>query len=223
MTLELDHVFICCDEGAPQADALVAGGLIEGSPNAHPGQGTANRRFFFANSFLELLWVANPAEAQSDAVRATQLWDRWHKRAAGTNVCPFGLVLRPGPDDDPRAPFPAWSYRPSYLPEGLSIEVASGVQSFEPLLFYLPFARGRAALRGEPTDHPAGIRELVSLRLSLGEASAPSPAVAQVVATGLLSLRRAPAYLVELRFLGERAAPLDLRPHLPLVFVPAEA
>ena len=29
---------------------LIRLGLREGSPNQHPGQGTANRRFFFANS-----------------------------------------------------------------------------------------------------------------------------------------------------------------------------
>jgi hypothetical protein len=31
--------------------------LTEGTPNIHPGQGTANRRFFFRNAMLELLWV----------------------------------------------------------------------------------------------------------------------------------------------------------------------
>jgi hypothetical protein len=44
---------------------MVKFGLLEGSSNAHPGQGTANRRFFFDNFMLELLWVTNPAEART--------------------------------------------------------------------------------------------------------------------------------------------------------------
>jgi len=44
----LDHVFILCSPGAPESGALNRLGLTEGSPNTHPGQGTACRRFFFS-------------------------------------------------------------------------------------------------------------------------------------------------------------------------------
>jgi hypothetical protein len=37
MTVELDHVFVCSEVGAPEADQLVAFGLGEGAPNTHPG------------------------------------------------------------------------------------------------------------------------------------------------------------------------------------------
>ena len=46
MSLELDHVFVNTAPGAPEADQLLSFGLVEGSSNVHPGQGTANRRFF---------------------------------------------------------------------------------------------------------------------------------------------------------------------------------
>jgi hypothetical protein len=49
VAVELDHAFIACRPGAPEADALLRQGFVEGSPNTHPGQGTANRRFFFDN------------------------------------------------------------------------------------------------------------------------------------------------------------------------------
>ena len=68
--MELDHVFVMCDVGAPEAAALHALGLREGSPNTHPGQGTACRRFFFGNAYLELVWVTDAAEAQAPARRA---------------------------------------------------------------------------------------------------------------------------------------------------------
>jgi hypothetical protein len=52
MTVALDHLFICTSSGAPEAERLAEFGLIEGTPNCHPGQGTANRRFFFHNAML---------------------------------------------------------------------------------------------------------------------------------------------------------------------------
>jgi Glyoxalase-like domain len=69
----IDHVFICCSVGAAaEADALVRLGLHEGTPNTHPGQGTACRRFFFENAYLELFWVADKREAQADEVLPTR-------------------------------------------------------------------------------------------------------------------------------------------------------
>ena len=80
--------------GAPEADALIARGLHEGPGNSHPGQGTVNRRFFFRNLYLELLWVEDFDEAQAPEARRTGLWDRWINRHNGS--CPLGLVFRPG-------------------------------------------------------------------------------------------------------------------------------
>ncbi len=56
---ELDHVLVCTQVGAPEAEALVDFGLSEGSANRHPGQGTANRRFFFRNAMIELAFVVD--------------------------------------------------------------------------------------------------------------------------------------------------------------------
>ena len=81
--MELDHLFVMTAAGAPEADALAAHGFVEGAPNRHPGQGTANRRFFFGNAFLEFLWVEDEAEAQGDVVARTRLFDRWQGRGTG--------------------------------------------------------------------------------------------------------------------------------------------
>ena len=59
LRIELDHLFVCTAPGAPEAEELVRFGLREGPPNRHPGQGTANRRFAFANTMIELLWVSD--------------------------------------------------------------------------------------------------------------------------------------------------------------------
>jgi hypothetical protein len=130
MNAELDHIFVCCAVGAPEASLLVERGLLEGSANTHFGQGTANRRFFFSNAFLELLWVSDPAEAQQENILPTQLWERWSRRTEG--ACPFGIVFRRRTVSTAEAPFPTWSYRPPYLPNGLSIEVGRGMALTEP-------------------------------------------------------------------------------------------
>jgi hypothetical protein len=57
MTLKLDHVFILVEPEARVADRLLKQGFREGPSNTHPGQGTANRRFYFANGMLKFLWV----------------------------------------------------------------------------------------------------------------------------------------------------------------------
>ena len=122
--LELDHIIFFCAPGAPEADALLGRGLHEGPGNSHPGQGTVNRRFFFRNLYLELLWVEGFDEAQTGEARRTQLWDRWINRANG--CCPIGLVFRPGPGGSD-SPFPSWKYVPKYFPAGFSIDVALGI------------------------------------------------------------------------------------------------
>jgi hypothetical protein len=62
MLIELDHLFVCTDPGGPEAEKLVQFGLREGPPNQHPGQGTACRRFSFANAMIELFWVNDGAQ-----------------------------------------------------------------------------------------------------------------------------------------------------------------
>jgi hypothetical protein len=217
MSAELDHVFVCCAVGAPEAASLVRSGLLEGSPNTHPGQGTANRRFFFSNAYLELLWVSDPAEAQSENVLPTQLWDRWSRRAEG--ACPFGIAFRPCEDSTAEPPFPSWSYRPPYLPNGLSIEVGRDIASSEPQLFYLPFARHRDPSGREPTIHPAGVERIVHVAVTIPREHEPSKTVARAVDAGLLTLRKGAGFLLELGFEGEGLSLLDLRPALPLSFV----
>ncbi len=110
MALEFDHLFICTDIGACDADRLVAFGLVEGASNTHLGQGTANRRFFFHNAMLELLWVHDTEEAKSEPIRLTRLWERWTNRQDG--ACPFGVCLRPAIGLSDTTVSSSWTYRP---------------------------------------------------------------------------------------------------------------
>jgi hypothetical protein len=215
LNIELDHVLICCAVGGPEADFLLNRGLLDGSGNTHPGQGTANRRFFFSNAYLELLWVRDAAEAQSAAVVPTQLWDRWLRRSSG--ACPFGIVYRPRAEPIGEAPFPTWSYRPSYLPSGLCIEVGRGMALSEPQLFYLPFARRQGTSPRQPTDHPAKIGAIGGVSVALPPKHEASQTLQAALDGGLLSIASGPEYCLDLTFTGDGRA-IDFRPELPLTF-----
>jgi Glyoxalase-like domain len=217
---ELDHVFLWVSAGAPEAEGLVALGLTEGQPNRHPGQGTACRRFFFANAYLELVWVESPEEARGEVARPLRLWERWSGRGAG--ACPFGVILRPAPPGGPAPPFPAWEYRPPYLPPTLTLHVGVNVDCVEePLLFYFPVPRRPDSLpmpNRHLLEHGAGFRELTALRIFGPHAAIASPTMQAAEQTAAVVFRRGPEYWAEVGFDGERQGrQADLRPALPLV------
>jgi hypothetical protein len=212
VALHLDHAFIMCNVGAPEAEALVARGFVEGSPNVHPGQGTANRRFFFTNFMLELLWVVDPIEAAK--ARHTGLWERWSQRDKGAS--PFGIVYGGVPVSRP--PFVTEPYHPAYLPPSMSIEIVQGIALGEPALFWIPSLSTDRARRGEPTNHSAPVRSVTRVVIGLPNIDTLSDAARRVCAASLLDFVETPAPVLEVRFRGENENSMDCRPHLPLVF-----
>jgi len=212
MSFAFDHVFVMCAEGAPEGEALLRAGLREGSPNTHPGQGTACRRFFFRNAYLELLWVRDAAEAQSDATRATRLWERWHGRA--DECCPFGIAFRPVAGAV-AAPFETWAYHPQYLPSHLSIDLARGTPLAEPELFYLDFARS-PDIRTQPIEHAIPCDVLQEVRIDLRGAAPLSAAARIVEAAGGVTYRDADRWHLELVFNAASPRVLDFGPDLPI-------
>lgn len=213
MRLELDHLFVCTHPGAPEAEKLLQFGLLEGPPNQHPGQGTANRRFPFLNAMIELLWVSDRGEAQSENTRRTLLWERWSERKG--KACPFGICLRPADSADSGPPFPAWEYRPAYLSAPLLMHIGhAGID--EPMWVYLGFMR-RVHHQGRFREHPAGLREITGLTLTT-----PLPLRSQasqtVVAAGILKTQVGAASQLDIQLDGGRRALMDFRPHLPLTF-----
>jgi len=210
MRATLDHVFICCSKDAPEAHALSELGLVEGSGNRHPGQGTANRRFFFSNGYLELLWVSDRDEACGPDTKDTRLWERWSLRKEG--VCPFGIVFR---TEDSRLPFDTWSYTPQYLPKGSSTQFARQVPLTEPELAFL-FSEAKVQ-RQEPMDHELPIREMSKVIFRLPSIAALSKPATAAQHEGLLAFAEGPEYELELNFVSDQPFHFNLRPTMPLV------
>jgi hypothetical protein len=217
MPLFLDHAFITCSVGAPEAEVLIERGFAEGSPNVHPGQGTANRRFFFANFMLELLWVADPLEAAAEAVRHTRLWELWSRRNEGASR--FGIVYGGVPAPGAQLLFTTRSYHPAYLPPPTSIEVVQGLTLVEPALFWIPSLRIERPTRDEPMSHRAPVRNVRRIAIGLPFVQSLSEPARRVREMGLLDLFEAPSPVLEVRFEAEHDALIDCRPDLPLVFI----
>jgi hypothetical protein len=210
MSVELDHFFVLAEPGAPEASALVALGLQEGTPNVHTGQGTANRRFFFSDAMLEFLYLRDPHEAMNGAAARLRLVERLSSAGAS----PFGIVLRttsavPGP------PFPGWHYRPEYTePDRPFLVGANSNLLEEPLCVVLPVNAGfnpREKRSSEP------FASLTELRISV-PVSKPSGVLQALSGLDRIRLVLGAPHCLELIFQHGRAAQCaDLRPALPLL------
>ncbi|TCL53611.1 hypothetical protein EDC14_10772 [Hydrogenispora ethanolica] len=168
--MEIDHIYICTEYKAPAGDLLIEFGLVEGSSNIHPGQGTANRRFYFHNLMVELLWVENKDEVQNERTRSMRLFERC--RLSSNAISPFGIAFRPTIEKDETAPFPAWDYHPFYLPDFLKIQVADNTPLSEPMYFYLSFAKRQdqvALERREPMEHKVPLKEVTSVKIHVNQ------------------------------------------------------
>lgn len=165
---QVDHLFVFSTPGAPEAEELIAAGFTEGSPNTHAGQGTACRRFFFANCMVELLYVTDLDVTRSGLAAATGLAERW--LGQGKDASPFGICLRPTQGEREPAPFPSWTYGPAYLPDGTpAYQISNRCRVVtEPFLFFTPkFARQDQypPERAQPLVHANGAQEITAVRL----------------------------------------------------------
>jgi hypothetical protein len=174
---------------------LRAFGLTEGSGNTHPGQGTANRRFFFANAFIELLWIEDEGEVASAVTAPTRLRERL---SGGADVSPFGICYRPSADQS-AATFATFAYTPSYLPPGMSIDIARDTPLSEPMCFFFRPATAPESWEGarrQPLQHATGLQRITDIAYTTGD-----------------------GHLLEITFdNAAQGLQKDFRPTLPLIF-----
>ena len=163
---------------------------------------------------IELLWVSDAEEARSKLAKRTLLWERWSGRHGGAS--PFGICVRPADPQRTDPPFPAWEYRPPYLPDPLVMHIAeTGVE--EPMWVYLSFMR-RLDREQCFIEHPIGIREITGLALT-SAVPLRSTVAQRIIESGILSNRVGEEPFLEIEFDGKRRnQTVDFRPQLPLQF-----
>ncbi|TFI55886.1 hypothetical protein BLD44_000655 [Mastigocladus laminosus UU774] len=188
MQLELDHVFICVDPQAPEAEVLKAFGLKQGRGRIHHGQGSANVCFFFHNAYLELLWLNDPNEIQSPVVQPIGLWERC--RWKETQACPFGISFRTATPPS-QLPFPTWDYHAPFLPEGFTIPMITKQNNLaEPLIFVWTGTQKPANYppdKRQPLDHQPPFKEMTAVRVCLPGEQNLSAEVTKLIEEGLIN------------------------------------
>ncbi|MEM9005642.1 MAG: VOC family protein [Cyanobacteria bacterium P01_F01_bin.86] len=211
MNLELDHVFILVEPEAQVADNLLALGWQEGGGNTHPGQGTANRRVYFANGMVEFLWVRDAHEANTGPGRDLRFPERSHNPQAS----PFGAIFVPRHSPMGQAmPFPGWHYQPDYFPPPKGFHVGANSQNLlEPLCFYFPF-HDPGVPRPQPQRNSQRITDVVI--------STPSTDTHGVLALASrcdrLSIQSASEHLIEITLdHGALGQTQDFRPAMPVI------
>ena len=152
--MQIDHIFIFSKSKGTEADELVNFGLTEGSSRVHAGQGTTNRKFYFQNFFLEILWVHDQLEMQSERTRTTKLRER--SNFESNEYSPFGLCLV-NTDESDQIFTNSLTYQPEYFPDGKTIDFITEAQL--PWIFRLPF-KGQKKATNEPLEHPKKLKKL---------------------------------------------------------------
>jgi hypothetical protein len=188
--------------GAPEAEALLDAGLVEGSSNTHVGQGTANRRFFFESGFLELLWVHDERQAQSPLTTPTRLWDRWAERDRAAN--PFGLCFSSPDGADSTLPFPSWAYRPGYLSGDRCFLFADNLPLSEPEVFVPSWPQVQSSPKAEPTSNQLGLCEMRSVSVGLPDPTSISSTLRAIRDVGLIDVHHSATPNLVIEFTSQK-------------------
>lgn len=208
MDLELHHVFILVEPDAEVADRLVSIGMDEAKPNTHPGQGSANRRFFFSNGALELLYIHDEEEANSGPGRNMQLLNR----ANNSINSPFGVILSRKNNSIIDMPFEGWTYKPDYF-DKWSFHIGDNLLT-EPLCIYMPFIDPGTLDKKTEGGAFKSISQ-VNVQAPMSELSS----VLKIVnAADRINISPGEQHLMEIVFDNQQSDKMkDFRPHIPLI------
>ena len=207
--MKLDHFFILTEKFAPEGDFLTEFGLVEGASNDHPGQGTANRRFFFSNSALELLYVRDPDEADEGPGQRLRI----PERASDRDASPFGLVMRCDVNSE-RPAFRGWRYQPVYFDAGVSFLVGENSDLLvEPLCICMPDNPPPASPQQQSEAPFIEVTE-IRLHVPVDQPSSVLDAIARVEG---IHIHTDSPHCLEIAFGNEaEGKQRDFRPRLPL-------
>ena len=211
MNLFLDHIFIITQPGAPEAERLSEIGLVEGSSNVHPGQGTSNRRFFLYGFTIELLYVSDEEEATTGSGRGLGILSRWRDIEAS----PFGIVVRVS-DKETSPAFPGWRYTPDYFDGKMSFHVGKNSDLLhEPLCICMPPSLPAPA--PVPTEYANPDWQLTSLEIDM-PTEKPSEALKHFAAIDGIHLHFGKPHKMTMKFNNSATGSIEnFFPELPLI------
>lgn len=214
--MKIDHIFICSD--APDDDAQIFAdfGFTEGPPNNHPGQGTANRRFFFNNMYLEFLYIADNKSAQSSFTKPIKLYERITDKS--THVSPFGFGLYPSDNGMKIGDYNTWEYKPKFLPPPLKMDIY-GDSLTEPMYYYMEFLFPSSKISQKKFSHANGFNSISAVKILTPQAALDSDLKQDLSHFKVIEYAKAETHALEITFDGAKQNKNhDFRPRLPVIF-----
>lgn len=210
MAIELHHFFILTDKPDALAGEIAGIGLVEGIPNDHPGQGTANRRFFLPNSTIEILYLRDADEASNG--RASGM--HFVARESDPDASPFGLIVAADTESE-TPPFPGWRYYPEYFGNGPFFHVGDNSDLLaEPLCVCMPPGLARPEIPVEQ-QNPTWIMTELRIGVSVIEPTPPLEAISNCKG---ISLRLGEPHRIEIVFNENKAGQAkNLSPDFPVI------
>lgn len=212
--LEIDHIFICVNAPEEKAAILRNFGLTEGETNTHPGQGTANHRFFLSGFFIELLYIDNIEQVKSKKTAQTKLYNRFFHE--NDNTSPFGVIFRPCGNEFEPNEYPSTEYKPNFLPKSLSITRFVAPIS-DPLFMYFDFLTPSSRATYTHHSHPIGFEKMTNVRVLQ---PIPNSILKQDLAKlDVIDFAENSTHMMEITFdEGKMGKTHDFSPELPLIF-----
>jgi hypothetical protein len=222
--LELDHIYIVVQPPASRAaEALRKAGLVvDPAINRHEGLGTASMAVFFANAYLELLWVDSATYV--DPAHLGDIAD--YRRAAtwrDSGASPFGVglhFLTGAPED---LAFPVRRDPAPHLgPDSYYLLLRQPDEKLVPDVFIVPLSAAvttwLSRYRNRRHDlfaHPLGAERITRVILCGSPANRPR---AGVLRPRPIAFEPASTQYLVVEFDGGlKGGLLDLRPTLPLI------
>lgn len=219
--LEINHLVICVDEPEKIVQIFKDFGLTEGEPNSHFGQGTSNKRFFFANIYIELLYLNDPAAAQSSTTKPTKLYDRFMNISG--NASPFGVCFYPSGGTKSGAKFnikdfKTKDYFPKFLPSPLKMTLFNAPLT-EPMYFFLDFISNTSREKHQKFKHEIGFKKITAIQYLTPNHKLDSKIKNYISEHSLINYIANDEYIMQLEFDGgTQGKTHDFRPEMPLIF-----
>jgi hypothetical protein len=212
--VELDHVFMYAPRESPEEEVvqtLREAGLIVDDTRSEFPDGVVGRYVYFANAYLEVLWL-EPNSRTGSATSRRAMWQT-------TQVSPFGVGLRRRKGAPEELPFPTRSEVAEWMRPGTEMRILTqDDEVLAPKLFVVPDYMAMTSWPPDSSDLSSSLggRELTGVRVTT--LSAGFPKLADVLVSAEVRMERGEEPLIELYIgAGHWETRRDLRPVLPVV------
>lgn len=212
--MKIDHIFICVKAPLDKVKILTDFGITEGEPNTHTGQGTSNHRFFFSNTYFQLLHVTNEVLLKSVPSKPSSLYERFNR--TDNTISPFGICLYPGDNKLSIVDYLTKDYQPKFIQPPLKMHIFN-TPLVEPMFYFVDYISDSSKETHMTYRHEIGFESITGVKISMPQSN--SSIKHDLGEANIVEFMQSDEHLLELEFdHGDQSKSHDFRPDLPLIF-----